>query len=116
MSTFRQEQIQELLNYERSMNRIVLDREIAQVSGFNDERSPPSNRDIKFEGLLGNLVDALKAKLAEALTSIASEQNPKMDALKATTLLDLDDGAHGMKTRYANYATKKTTKELQEQY
>jgi len=116
MSTFRQEQIQEILNYERAMNRIVLDKEIAQVSRFNDERNPPSNRDIKFEAILGNLIDALKAKIAEALTSIASEQYPKNDASTATRLLDLKSGEDGSNARYINQKTKKTAQELQAEY
>jgi len=116
MSTFRQEQIQEILNYERAMNRIVLDKEIAQVSRFNDERNPPSNRDIKFEAILGNLIDALKAKIAEALTSIASEQYPKNDASTATRLLDLKSGEDGSNARYVNQKTKKTAQELQGEY
>jgi len=116
MSTFRQEQIQEILNYERAMNRIVLDKEIAQVSRFNDERNPPSNRDIKFEAILGNLIDALKAKIAEALTSIASEQYPKNDASTATRLLDLKPGEDGSNARYVNQKTRKTAQELQAEY
>ena len=116
MSTFRQEQIQEILNYERSMNRLVLDKEIAQVSRFNEERNPPSNRDIKFEAILGNLIDALKAKIAEALTSIASEQYPKNDASTATRLLDLKSGEDGSNARYVNQKTKKTAQQQQAEY
>ena len=115
MSTFRQEQIQEILNYERSMNRLVLDKEIAQVSRFNEERNPPSNRDIKFEAILGNLIDTLKAKIAEALTSIASEQYPKNDASTATRLLDLKSGEDGSNARYVNQKTKKTAQEYLEE-
>jgi len=92
MSTFRNQQIQEILNYDRSMNRRVLDNEISQVTHFNDERSPPSNRDIKFEAVMGTLVDGLKAKIAEALTSIASKQYPKITSTNATRLLSLGNG------------------------
>jgi hypothetical protein len=116
MSTFRQEQIQEILNYERTMNRLVLDKEIAQVSRFNEERNPPSNRDIKFEAILGNLIDTLKAKIAEALTSIASEQYPKNDASTATRLLDLKSGEDGSNARYVNQKTRKIAQELQGEY
>lgn len=90
MATFRQNQIEEILNYDRAMNRIVLDNEIGQATRFNDERRPPTNRDIKFEALLGTLIDALKAKIAEALTSIAAKQYPKITASKASHLLALD--------------------------
>jgi hypothetical protein len=116
MATFRQEQIEEILNYDRSMNRLVLDNQISQVTRFNDERNPPTNRDIKFEALLGTLIDGLKAKMAEALTSIAAQQYPKTDATTATTLLGLPTGEKKADFRSMNYADIKRAQKLKEDY
>jgi len=116
MATFRQEQIDDILNYDRAMNRIVLDSEIAQASRFNDERNPPSNRDIKFEALLGTLVDDLKAKIAEALQSIASKQYPKTDALKVTALLGLPTGEKHGDFKNMNYAAVKRAQDQQSDF
>ena len=102
MATFRAQQIEEILNYDRAMNRIVLDNEIGQATRFNDQRNPPSNRDIKFEALLGTLIDAMKAKIAEALTSIASQQYPKTDATKVTSLLGLKSGEKANEANFRN--------------
>jgi hypothetical protein len=113
MATFRQEQIDDILNYDRAMNRIVLDNEIGQATRFNDERNPPTNRDIKFEALIGTLVDDLKAKIAEALTSIASKQFPKTDATKVTTLLGLPTGERGANFKNMNYAAVKRAQDQQ---
>jgi len=116
MATFRQEQIEDILNYDRAMNRIVLDNEISQATRFNDERNPPTNRDIKFEALLGTLVDDLKAKIAEALQSIASKQYPKTDASKVTTLLGLPTGEKKADFKNMNYASIKKAQDQQEDY
>lgn len=113
MATFRQEQIDDILNYDRAMNRIVLDNEIGQATRFNDERNPPTNRDIKFEALIGTLVDDVKAKIAEALTSIASKQFPKTDATKVTTLLGLPTGEYGANFKDMNYAAAKKAQDQQ---
>ena len=109
MATFRQQQIEEILNYDRSMNRIVLDNEIGQATRFNDERNPPTNRDIKFEALLGTLIDDLKAK-------IASKQYPKTDAAKVTTLLGLPTGETKGDFKNMNYAAIKKAQKQQEDY
>ena len=95
MATLRQAQIDEILNYERSMNRTILDRTINQVNGFNDERAPPSTRDIKFEAILGSLVDKLKASMAEALKGITSKQFPSVNGANSDILLNTDDGNKG---------------------
>ena len=102
MATFRAQQIDEILNYDRAMNRIVLDNEIGQATRFNDQRNPPTNRDIKFEALLGTLIDAMKAKIAEALTSIASQQYPKTDAVKVSGLLGLPSGDRPNEASFKN--------------
>jgi hypothetical protein len=116
MSTFRNQQIQEILNYDRSMNRRVLDNEISQVTHFNDERSPPSNRDIKFEAIMGTLVDGLKAKIAEALTSIASKQYPKITSSNATRLLSLGNGDKEGKYKDMNVGQFKKALRQQQDY
>jgi hypothetical protein len=116
MATFRQEQIEDILNYDRAMNRIVLDNEIGQATRFNDERNPPTNRDIKFEALLGTLIDSLKAKIAEALQSIASKQYPKTDSSKVTTLLGLPTGEKGADFKAMNVAAIKKARKQQEDY
>jgi len=114
MATFRQEQIEEILNYDRSMNRIILDNEINQATRFNDERNPPTNRDIKFEALLGTLIDGLKAKMAEALTSIAAQQYPKADSTTVSTLLGLPTGEKFGRFRGRNVQDIKKAQKLQE--
>ena len=74
MGSLRNKMISEMLNYERSMNRIVLDRTIEQAKLFNETRSPPSNRDIKFEALIGDLVNKLKQKIQQTTGLIAETQ------------------------------------------
>jgi len=97
MASLRQSQIDEILNYERAMNRTILDRTINQVTVFNDERAPPSNRDIKFEAVLGGLVDKLKATMAEALTAITAKQFPTVNAYNSASLLNSDAGEKGQR-------------------
>ena len=97
MATFRQEQIDEILNYERSLNRRIYDTEILAVSRMNDERTPPSNRDIKFEALLGGLVDKLKQTIAEAVQSVASKQYPSLNAVNSAKILALNTGVKGVR-------------------
>lgn len=74
MGSLRNKMISEMLNYERSMNRIILDRTIEQAKLFNESRSPPSNRDIKFEALIGDLVNKLKQKIEQTTGMIAETQ------------------------------------------
>jgi hypothetical protein len=95
MASLRQQQIDEIINYDRAMNRSILDRSINQVTVFNDERAPPSNRDIKFEAVLGGLVDKLKASMAEALKAITSKQFPSVNAYNAAVLLATSSGERG---------------------
>jgi len=77
------------------MNRTILDRTINQVTVFNDARAPPSNRDIKFEAVLGGLVDKLKATMAEALTAITAKQFPTVNAYNSATILNSNTGSRG---------------------
>ena len=96
MATFRQSQLDEILNYDRSMNRVILDRTIAQVTHFNDEKAHPRNRDIKFEALLGQLIDKLKATIAEALQSLTAKQYPSINLVNFDRLMTQEDGDDGV--------------------
>ena len=93
MATLRQRQIDEIINYERAMNRTILDRAINQVTVFNDERAPATTRDIKFEAILGGLVDKLKASMADALKAITAKQFPSINSYNASDLLNKPDGS-----------------------
>jgi len=95
MATLRQKEIDEILNNDRTMNRRVLDRTIAQVASFNDERSSPNTQDIKLEAIIGSLVDDLKASIAEALKLVAAKQFPKVTNSNASALLTTPDGENG---------------------
>ena len=79
MDALRQKIIYETLNYERSMNRIILDRTIEQAKLFNEERSPPSNRDIKFEAQITKLIDKLKQTIQEGINAVNYETHPNVD-------------------------------------
>jgi hypothetical protein len=114
MATLRQQQIDEILNYERAMNRTILDRSINQVTVFNDERAPPTTRDIKFEAILGGLVDKLKASMAEALKAITAKQFPSVNSYNASVLLNTKDGSRAQE-RLAPAANSTIDKERQQQ-
>ena len=116
MASLRQQQIDEIINYDRAMNRSILDRSINQVTVFNDERAPPSNRDIKFEAVLGGLVDKLKASMAEALKIITSKQFPSVNSYNASVLLATQSGERGhQKIAPANQTTIDRERDLQKQ-
>jgi hypothetical protein len=102
MATLRQTEIDEILNNDRTMNRRVLDRTIAQVQSFNDERSAPNVQDIKIEAIIGNLVDKLKASIAEALKLVALKQFPETNGSNAGIIMGLPAGEHGMTANDAN--------------
>lgn len=114
MAMFRSAQIDEILNYDRSMNRTILDRTIAQVSRFNDERNPPSNRDIKFEAIIGSLVDKLKEKIAKALQGIANEQYTTLDEQKVARLMRNRSGENGFAAAIKVPANKALAESLKE--
>jgi len=95
MATLRQKEIDEILNNDRTMNRRVLDRTIAQVASFNDERSSPNTQDIKLEAIIGSLVDDLKASIAEALKLVAAKQFPKVTSSNAAVILNAPAGENG---------------------
>jgi len=104
MATLRQEQIDEILNFDRTMNRRVLDRTIAQVASFNDERSAPNNQDIKLEAVIGSLVDKLKASIADALKLIAAKQFSETNNSNAAVILALPAGEKGSTANDPNQA------------
>jgi hypothetical protein len=90
MATFRNAQIEDILNDERSMNRVILDRTSAHISAIGDEKAPATTRDIKNEAVLGGLVDAVKEKLNKAIQLISGFQYGGLDENKASRLLGLD--------------------------
>ena len=79
MDTLRQKIIDETLNYERGMNRIIFDRTIEQAKLFNEERAPPSNRDIKFEAQIGKLIEKLKQTIQEGIQAVSYDAHPNAD-------------------------------------
>jgi hypothetical protein len=114
MATLRQRQIDEIINYERAMNRTILDRAINQVTVFNDERAPATSRDIKFEAILGGLVDKLKASMADALKAITAKQFPSINSYNASALLNTQDGSRAQE-RVAPAANSTIDKERQQE-
>jgi len=112
MATFRNGQIDDILNYDRSMNRIVLDRMTTQVSQFNDEKARPTNRDIKFEALLGQLVDKLKATIAEGLATLTSKQYPSINFRNFDVLMKTNTGDKGNQAAPQPNKDKKDDKQL----
>jgi hypothetical protein len=102
MATLRQSEIDEILNNDRTMNRRVLDRTIAQVQSFNDERSTPNVQDIRLEAVIGNLVDKLKSSIAEALKLVALKQFPQVTGSNSSIILTLPAGQTGMTANLPN--------------
>lgn len=79
MATFRNAQIEDILNNERTMNRVILDRTSAHISAIGDERAPPTARDIKNEALLGSQIDVVKEKINKAIQLISALQYGTLD-------------------------------------
>jgi len=113
MATLRQTEIDEILNNDRTMNRRVLDRTIAQVQSFNDERSAPNVQDIKLEAIVGNLVDKLKASIAEALKLVALKQFPEVNGSNAGVIMGLPTGQQGMTANNPNQEELEELEEIQ---
>ena len=90
MATFRNSQIEEILNNERSMNRVILDRTSAHIASIGDDKAPPTQRDIKLEATLGALIDGLKEKINKAIQLISPHQYGGLDEKKVERLLSLD--------------------------
>jgi len=91
MSTFRNDQINEILNNERRMNRVIFDRVSDHVATIGDERAPPTMRDIKMEATLGSLIDVLKEKINKAIQLVSAFQYGKLDSNRADRLLKTND-------------------------
>lgn len=91
MATFRNAQLEEILNNERSMNRVILDRTSAHISSIGDDKAPPTQRDIKLEATLGTMIDALKEKINKAIQAISSHQYGSLDDVKVDRLIRLDN-------------------------
>jgi len=89
MATFRNAQIDEILNNERTMNRVILDREIAHASSIGDERAPPTTRDIKNEALIGSMIDNVKEKINKAIQAVTAFTYSITDESKAARLSKL---------------------------
>lgn len=99
MDTLRQKIIDETLNYERSMNRIIFDRTIEQAKIFNEERAPPSNRDIKFEAQIGKLIEKLKQTIQEGIQAVSYDAHPNADLAQFDRNVRSDAGEEGKVVR-----------------
>jgi hypothetical protein len=89
MATFRNSQIEEILNDERKHNRTIMDRQKQHVSAIGDQRAPPTMRDIKLESILGQQIDELKEEINKAIQLISGFQFGKLDEKKIDRLLKL---------------------------
>jgi hypothetical protein len=105
MATFRNSQLEEILNNERTMNRVILDRTAAHISSIGDDKAPPTIKDIKLEATLGTLIDALKEKINKAIQLISGHQYGSLDDAKIDRLMNLDnkrqdliDSGHAIET------------------
>jgi hypothetical protein len=87
MATFRNSQIEEILNHERRLNRTIMDRQKQHVSAIGDQRAPPTMRDIKLESLLGQQIDELKEEINKVIQLISPFQFGKLDDAKIERLL-----------------------------
>jgi hypothetical protein len=90
MATFRNSQIEEILNDERRLNRTIMDRQKQHVSSIGDQRAPPTTRDIKMEAILGTLIDELKEEINKVIQLVSPFQFNKLDEKKIDRLLTLD--------------------------
>lgn len=89
MATFRNSQIEDILNDERKLNRVILDRTSKQVAAIGDERLEPSIRDIKIESTLGTRIDAIKEDINKAIQLISGFQYGKLDENRVNRLFKL---------------------------
>lgn len=90
MATFRNNQIEEILNDERRLNRTIMDRQKQHVSAIGDQRAPPTSRDIKLEAILGTSIDELKEEINKVIQLVSAFQFGKLDEKKIDRLLKLD--------------------------
>jgi hypothetical protein len=90
MATFRNSQIEEILNHERRLNRTIMDRQKQHVSAIGDQRAPPTARDIKLEAIFGTSIDELKEEINKVIQLVSAFQFGKLDEKKIDRLLKLD--------------------------
>jgi CO dehydrogenase/acetyl-CoA synthase delta subunit len=90
MATFRNSQIEEILNDERRLNRTIMDRQKQHVSAIGDQRAPPLVRDIKLEAIFGSEIDELKEEINKVIQLVSAFQFGKLDDKKIDRLLKLD--------------------------
>ena len=105
MATFRHSQIDEILNYDRSMNRRVLDRTSAQVAMFNNQRAEPTQTDIKFEALISKLIDELTKNITNAIEGISHDQAQELRGDAFETILKKRTGETGLEGPVPNPTT-----------
>jgi len=90
MATFRNSQIEEILNDERRLNRTIMDRQKQHISAIGDQRAPPTSRDIKLEAIFGTSIDELKEEINKVIQLVSAFQFGKLDDKKIDRLLGLD--------------------------
>lgn len=98
MSTFRNSQIDEILNNERNMNRVILDRVSAHIASIGDDKAPPTTRDIKMEAQIGGLIDALKETINKAIQKISGYQYGRATEKNTARNLKLETNDIGKQT------------------
>jgi hypothetical protein len=91
MSTFRNNQIDEILNIDRRLNRSILDRTQQHVNSIQDERTAPTTRDIKLEASIGEQIDAIKEQINKAIQLITPFKYGKLDADRAERVLKTEE-------------------------
>lgn len=109
MSTFRNSQIEEILNNERNMNRVILDRASAHIASIGDDKAPPTTRDIKLEAQIGGLIDALKETINKAIQKISGYQYGR--ATEKNTARNLKLKTNNMGTQTADIPGVQTSQE-----
>jgi hypothetical protein len=90
MATFRNSQIEEILNDERRLNRTIMDRQKSHISAIGDQRAPPTSRDIKLEAIFGTSIDELKEEINKVIQLVSAFQFGRLDEKKIDRLLKLD--------------------------
>jgi len=91
MSTFRNNQISEILNIDRRLNRTILDRTQQHVNSIQDEKSAPTTRDIKLEASIGEQIDGIKEQINKAIQLITPFKYGKLDSDRAERVLKTED-------------------------
>lgn len=87
MATFRNSQIEAILNDERLHNRTIMDRQKQHVSSIGDQRAPSTMRDVKNEAILGTKIDQLKETINKVIQLISPFQYGKIDDKKVERMM-----------------------------